>query len=1318
MSIQLVPYNNAMRLGQGFNSYTQQICIDDAVVIDPNRAENVVTNDGTTMRIMVEKNAMPSAWSRLPEVVTDNRADAIVSRRNVEQVVDQIEMLPEEVAPGALGLVGESPNDTTDAAAAEESVDSGDIPADSAPEEMAQDFGDAPTGEASAEDTQVPAAAEDIAEAPLEGNNEGNAATETSEAAVDAHTPEEEAGGPAADTPSQGEAASATVVKGDTPKGDTRTDTADAPAKEGIRQTSRSLPSRKAGPRSSSVGAASRATKQLQKRTSPKATSYTPKITASGAALQRAAAKLKADAKKRAEEEVQLADIRKQEEIVRRRQEQKRIQEQRDYEMLLAKEAREEERSRRQEEREEQRAIRKEKRELESRRRQAMTKAIEEAAGLKAASMEELKEIAAQNQFVERFSGILENTQDYTFDKAGARGPSQTVKYNSRFVDRLSDVADDMCISGALSIQTGKFGGSGAGSFVDSDKFKESDLNWYISVEVVNQTINYKDPLLFNPVKSVNKDSFKDVFGDSFISGFVEGGTFNAIVSMKILNKAKLTDIKASAKVALTAGPVDIKAQASVAVAKTNIETNTETTIQVSWSGGGHIKPMEQQWDITSLMQAASRFPDLVADCPQRIYAILTKYETLRSYLALKPEGCSPMQYETAQIYTNALLDAFVSYKSIYKRLGEQIFNVNGKTLEIEDWQDKTGPFYKGEKPQGEKDAETGLYPYKEDLSKFEASVKGLSDARIAARKQMARIVNEVAVIEQYPKFATDEDHKEPFQSPAAFETRLPVVQTPKRLKRSVLPLNGKRIGAKKVSEEDEEADAKLDEELSNAPLIYPTKNSLAPYERTELDRVRDEHPLIGEQIQVSKSAVGSEEQGKPFNNLDFVKPDWVIDTIKVHVYNGSVSYVAVVYENGLQIAKGLKHNDAHTFAFGPFRPGERIVSASLEAGVRSSEKQPRVTAIGFFTNRGRSFLATAPTESKSEKKYTKDHQEFESVEVVHYDGPIENGTLRGFFGRSDDTGEGTVWRLGLIWGKVEKSEEHEKELKPLSLSSITSMVSDAQGPQSGVFLPSSWDAKNPTMASRTDLKFNYAEPPILISGLEHLDVQSKTPIHTDTRQIGITRNKATLVVRTVGQNAYCPAVRWLTIPRTDKHIEAGEYEFMGDESSLPNSGDWTRRTVTLPFSKPFNRAPTANVWLCEVSNTGDHYSAWVTPASTTTETVTINLWKRSQSGTTFANMRVGWFAYDPTECTNIQSETISGESLKKGRLIFPREYKNPPAVFMALRWFNAGSGQNLRLYGKVEGVREDGFDYECGTWASGGEHELKEFGYTWVAVG
>jgi hypothetical protein len=244
---------------------------------------------------------------------------------------------------------------------------------------------------------------------------------------------------------------------------------------------------------------------------------------------------------------------------------------------------------------------------------------------------------------------------------------------------------------------------------------------------------------------------------------------------------------------------------------------------------------MEQQWDINSLMAAASRFPDLVADCPQRTYAILTKYDVLRSFVAGRPEKYSKLQYENAQIYTNSLLDSFMGYKALYKQLGEQIFSIQGKTLEIRPWSDnatpgsttiKTQPGTGGgtgtttvansNAKQGKdgKDDETGMYPFTEDMTRFDASIKGLSDARIAIRRQMARIVNEVDLIEKEPKKATDEDHQEPFQAPLAFETRLPLVDIPERLKRRTNPLTGVSIQGKPLTEEEQQQVLREEEAL------------------------------------------------------------------------------------------------------------------------------------------------------------------------------------------------------------------------------------------------------------------------------------------------------------------------------------------------------------------------------------------------------------------------------------------------------------------------------------------------------------------------
>lgn len=591
------------------------------------------------------------------------------------------------------------------------------------------------------------------------------------------------------------------------------------------------------------------------------------------------------------------------------KEEAEHLAEQRRYQREMQEQERKDEIERRKEERDEARDIRREKRDWDRKRRDDARKAIEAAANLKATSLADLEKIRAQNQFVERFNGMSEQTGKYDFDPTAPRGPSQTVTYTSRFVDRLSDVMDDMSVSGSLSIKAGKVGGSGKGSFVDSDKFKESDLNFYISVKVVNQTINFKDALVFNPLRSVDQNNFREVYGDSFISGFIEGGEFNAIVSMKILNKAKKTDIQAEAKIALTAGAVQIEAEANVGIARSNIETNTETTIQVFWSGGGHIKPMEQQWDIQSLMAAAARFPDLVADCPQRTYAILTKYDSLRSFVARKPASYTPLQYENAQIYTNTLLDSFVSYKALYKRLGEQIFGVKGKTLEVIQWSEtekaKVETTSTAVTPMGVKDKDTGLYPYVERDSNFEASIKGLSEARTAIRRQMARIVNEVDAIEKNPKLATDEDHKEPYQSPIAFETRIPLVEVPERLRVKSNPLSGRRIAAKPLSEQEQKDQLEKEErEADGIKDLYSTEEKLEQEEKDAFDGLLGTNPLLGVDFRVS-SAVGDSSKGESFNNLEFLKPDWHVRAIRTEMYNGALSYLAVSYSNGLLVERG-----------------------------------------------------------------------------------------------------------------------------------------------------------------------------------------------------------------------------------------------------------------------------------------------------------------------------------------------------------------------------------------------------------------------------
>lgn len=916
-----------------FNSYTQQICVDDAVVVDPTRAENVLTNDGTTMRILAASAGKPSAWNRLKEVVNDGplSVEALSSADDADPSADakRIEDSPaENCSAGSEGATG---------------------PQTGKDDPPAEDISDAPAddgfSEAKIEETSEGSIKDDVELNVQDDDNDVESDVQDND--NDADSPviidEKELGeGPSSEGPSSAEQKlpvtkkASSLSKADAEPIPVKTDSGKVPVAgkplNAVKPISggpaKTTPvSAKPRPRSSSTGnkvsaAPTHTTKAVPAsslvKEIPIRTSKDAPVSGTKSGLPHASNEF----------ELEQARLDRKEKLEMMNLEKERMAEIRAHQRALELDVRAEDLKRQTEDREEQRQIRKEKRDYDAARRAAAQKSIADAVAAKAEplTLAQLDKIRAQNQFADRFEGMELSDQKYPFDASAARGPSQTVTYSSRFIEKLTDITDDMMISGALTVKMAKIGGSGRGSFVNSDKFKESDLNFYISVKVTSQNSNFKDALIYNPMRSVaiGSDDFNKVYGDSFISGFLEGGEFNAIISMKILNKAKLMDIKAEATVALTAGPVDITANANVGIARTNVEMNTETTIQVSWCGGGHIKPMEQPWNIQSVMQAAARFPQLVADAPQRTYAILTKYDSLRSFVSRRPEAYSPIQYENAQIYTNVLMEAFMSYKSLYKKLGDQLFSIQNKTLEFEPWPNAPGwtsasteisEVIKQAAAYGNQVATTtakgqqAVANSPDDVSQFEANVAGISIARKSIRRQMVYIVNEVDLIEKSPKVATDQDHEEPFQSPTLFETRLPAMKVPDALKPRSDPLSGKRIMAKTQTEEElEDERRELDRIENDRPPLYQIDQVVLSDEETaSFSEIQRKAPSIGKHLQVSKAIPTLKTlKGSLFNNLEFLSPEWQVEAITIGITkSGCVGSVEVVYENGLILRRG-----------------------------------------------------------------------------------------------------------------------------------------------------------------------------------------------------------------------------------------------------------------------------------------------------------------------------------------------------------------------------------------------------------------------------
>jgi hypothetical protein len=111
-----------------------------------------------------------------------------------------------------------------------------------------------------------------------------------------------------------------------------------------------------------------------------------------------------------------------------------------------------------------------------------------------------------------------------------------------------------------------------------------------------------------------------------------------------------------------------IEAKGEVAIKNDEIAQSAETTVSVSWSGGGILKKPEEAWNISTLTTTALKFADLVAQAPQRTSAILTRYTSLRSFVMIQKD-ISPLSYDNTGVYTADLLDAYVDYKLHLKNI-------------------------------------------------------------------------------------------------------------------------------------------------------------------------------------------------------------------------------------------------------------------------------------------------------------------------------------------------------------------------------------------------------------------------------------------------------------------------------------------------------------------------------------------------------------------------------------------------------------------------------------------------------------------------
>ncbi|KAJ0159045.1 hypothetical protein CTA2_10408 [Colletotrichum tanaceti] len=361
---------------------------------------------------------------------------------------------------------------------------------------------------------------------------------------------------------------------------------------------------------------------------------------------------------------------------------------------------------------------------------------------------------------------VRDPTDEANADKT-FNGQAQEVTYKTSAIDKVTDITSAMNISPAFAIKYDMLDARGNGDFIHTAKIKDSDVSFLISVRVVNEVVEDQSLNKFdsdyNP-DDVRPEHIADAYGDSFISGFQEGGEFTAVISIKAKYRHKASNIKASAAIYFTTKCI-MDADGELKVDDISILEENETTISVTWSGGSReLKRPEDGWTLETMRAAALKFPDLVARTPTRTKAILTRYSALQSFQPALVAGQSATtlipSYDKAEVYSAMLQEAYIDFKIIAK--------------------EPPGPLVEDQGQPSDSDDDPSVVAVEQDSSRratraYEPSRAGLETARRDVRSILNHIVAEVDAIARKPELAADKTGPSPcYLSPSLFKELSP----------------------------------------------------------------------------------------------------------------------------------------------------------------------------------------------------------------------------------------------------------------------------------------------------------------------------------------------------------------------------------------------------------------------------------------------------------------------------------------------------------------------------------------------------------------
>ncbi|KAM0541464.1 hypothetical protein ACHAPJ_013228 [Fusarium lateritium] len=511
---------------------------------------------------------------------------------------------------------------------------------------------------------------------------------------------------------------------------------------------------------------------------------------------------------------------------------------------------------------------------------------------------------------------------------------SQIVTWKSTFVNNISEVTENMNIKGrSLAIKIDAIGGGAKAqaNYLNTESFKKSDINYHLQVDVINQRLVADNVTEFMPIKNVQRNQFQDVYGDSFISGFLEGGVFNAIVSIELANKEEVKDFggELSIQAKFAGGAVEVEGQGSGQKKTESKNTNDKITVSVCWCGGGDIITDDVEtkgWTMETLKSVAMSFADKVALCPQKTVAILTRYSSLRSFYEKSLHG-SPLDYQNAGVYSSFLLDAYMDYKAAWKELQLMSYEVSSGFAILKRAEDQ--PEIKGmieeatknyeeqlelyASTQGSEDSnqETSLVKQSPERSNkvgkplapnklitYAPSVYGLDQAQRDCRFEMIKIVREVDAVAENPQVAVDPSRNNQFLSPVIFRQLMPAARRvdPIKMEQEIVSL---KASVDTLTSEKENLTVQLFSTQSDLKVATEDRDRLgvtleAAIQNADVanDQLRDSERLVQTITQDRNAEVSALETANTELDIDLLKTRGNLEEAnsKIQILNSQLS--------------------------------------------------------------------------------------------------------------------------------------------------------------------------------------------------------------------------------------------------------------------------------------------------------------------------------------------------------------------------------------------------------------------------------------------